>query len=347
MALRRRKPGNGIGAGTIVVVTGASSGIGRATARAFARRGATVVLAARSEEDLRAVVLECQQAGGRALAVPTDLADDAQARALVATTLEYYHRIDVWVGCASVFGYGRFLDVPDEEFRRTLQVNLFAQVESMRMVVPDMLRRGSGTVIFVGSLFSKISLPYLTPYVTGKHALFGFAETLRLELRGTGVDVCSVLPATIDTPIYQHAANRTGRAVKPMPPVVPVHRVAAAIVGLALRPRPVITVGRIQNGAIIARRVAPRLYDAVARTVVDRLALDTRPAPPTAGNLFVAKPGTNRMSGGWRRRITGLARRVPRKPASDAPSAPAPGVGRRLIRTYTHRHTQRPNPAQE
>jgi short-subunit dehydrogenase len=304
---------NSIGPGTIVVVTGASSGIGRATARAFARRGATVVLAARSEDDLRAVVLECRKAGGRALAVPTDLADDAQARALVATTLQYYDRIDVWVGCASVFGYGRFLDVPDEEFRRTLQVNLLAQVESMRMVVPDMLRRGSGTVIFVGSLFSKISLPYLAPYVTSKHALFGFAETLRLELRGTGINVCSVLPATVDTPIYQHAANRTGRVVKPMPPVLPVHRVASAIVGLARRPRPVLTVGRIQNGAILVRRAAPRLYDALARPLVQSLALDTRSAPPTAGNLFIAKPGTNRASGGWRRRVTALARRVPRR----------------------------------
>jgi short-subunit dehydrogenase len=303
---------NRIGPGTIVVVTGASSGIGRATARAFARRGATVVLAARSEDDLRAVVLECRKAGGRALAVPTDLADDAQARALVATTLEYYHRIDVWVGCASVFGYGRVLDVPDEEFRRTLQVNFLAQVECMRMVVPDMLRRGSGTIIFVGSLFSTIALPYLAPYVASKHALLGFAETLRLELRGTGVDVCSVLPATVDTPIYQHAGNRTGRVVKPMPPVLPVQRVAAAIVGLARRPRRVITVGRIQNGAVLLRRAAPRLYDALARPLVERLALDSRPAPPTAGTLFVAKPGTNRASGGWRRRVTGLARRAPR-----------------------------------
>jgi short-subunit dehydrogenase len=304
---------NSVGPGTIVVVTGASSGIGRATAQAFARRGATVVLAARSEDDLRKVVRECRKAGGRALAVPTDLADDAQARALVATTLDYYDRIDVWVGCASVFGYGRFLDVPDEEFRRTVQVNLLAQVESMRMVVPGMLRRGSGTVIFVGSLFSKISLPYLAPYVTSKHALFGFAESLRLELRGTGVNVCSVLPATVDTPIYQHAANRTGRVVKPMPPVLPVHRVAAAIVGLARRPRPVLTVGRIQSGAILVRRAAPRIYDALARPVVHRLALDTRSAPPTAGNLFIAKPGTNRASGGWRRRVTALARRVPRQ----------------------------------
>lgn len=310
---RKSRNSNRIGPGTIVVVTGASSGIGRATARAFAKRGASVVLAARSEEDLRAVVAECQRVGGHALAVPTDLADVAQVRALVVTTLEFYDRIDVWVGAASVFGYGQFLDVPDEEFRRTLQVNLLAQVESMRMVLPDMVRRRAGTVIFVGSLFSKVSLPYLSPYVTSKHALFGFAETLRLELRGTGVDVCSVLAATVDTPIYQHAANRTGRAVKPMPPVLPASRLASAIVGLAARPRPVIAVGRIQNGAVVLRRVAPRLYDALARPVVERLALGRQPAPPTAGNLFVTRPGTNQVSGGWRRRVTALVRKVPRQ----------------------------------
>ena len=316
MTVRKRAARNRVGPGTIVVVTGASSGIGRATAHDFARRGATVVLAARSEEDLRTVVAECQEAGGHALAVPTDLADDAQVRTLVATTLEFYGRIDVWVAAASVFGYGRFLDVPDEEFRRTLQVNLLAQVESMRMVLPDMLRRRSGTVIFVGSLFSKVTLPYLSPYATSKHALFGFAETLRLELRGTGVDVCSVLAATVDTPIYQHAANRTGRAVKPMPPVLPAGRLASAIVGVALRPRPVITVGRIQSGAVLVRRAVPRLYDALARSAVERLALGTRPAPPTAGNLFGPKPGTNRISGGWRRRAsaptTVVSRAAPR-----------------------------------
>jgi short-subunit dehydrogenase len=299
---------NDIGPGTVVVVTGASSGIGRAAAHAFSAVGATVVLAARSEEDLRVVVAECQQAGGRALAVPTDLADDAQVRSLVATTHEYYDHIDVWVGNASVFGYGSFLDVPDEEFRRTLQVNLLAQVESMRRVLPDMLWRRTGTVILIGSLFSKISLPYLAPYVTSKHALFGFAETLRLELRGTGVDVCSVLAATVDTPIYQHAANRTGRTVKPMPPVLPAARVARAIVELARRPRPVVTVGRIQNGAVVARRLAPRLYDAASRMVVVSLAFGRRPAPPTAGTIFVPRPGSNRVSGGWSR-LGGARRR--------------------------------------
>jgi short-subunit dehydrogenase len=298
---------NSIGPGTIVVVTGASSGIGRATAHAFARLGATVVLAARSEADLRVVVQECQKAGGRALAVPTDLADDAQVRSLVATAHEYYGHIDVWVGNASVFGYARFLDVPDEEFRRTLQVNLLAQVESMRRVLPEMLRRGSGTVILIGSLFSKVTLPYLTPYATSKHALFGFAETLRLELRGTGVDVCSLLPATIDTPIYQHAANRTGRMVKPMPPVIPAARVAREIVDLARRPRPVVTVGRIQNGAVLARRLTPRLYDVASRAVVRTLAFGRRGTPPTAGTVFVPRPGSNRVSGGWNR--LGLPRR--------------------------------------
>ena len=317
MARWARKARNDIGPGTIVVVTGASSGIGRATAQAFARRGATVVLAARSEDDLRTVVSECQKAGGHALAVPTDLADDAQARALVVTTLEYYGRIDVWVGAASVFGYGRFLDVPDEEFRRTLQVNLLAHVETMRMVLPDMLRRRSGTVIFVGSLFSKVVLPYLAPYVTSKHALFGFAETLRLELRGSGVDVCSVLAATVDTPIYQHAANRTGRVVKPIPPVLPARRLATAIVGLARRPRPVITVGRVQSAAVIVRRVAPRLYDAMSRKIVKGLALGKQPAPPTAGNLFVPRTAENRISGGWRRMGGGVRRVSQRRDSHD------------------------------
>jgi hypothetical protein len=126
-----------------------------------------------------------------------------------------------------------------------------------------------------------------------------------------------VLPATVDTPIYQHAANRTGRVVRPMPPVLPARRVARSIVGLARRPRAVIGVGRIQSGAILVRQLLPRLYDALSRTVVERLGLGRRSAPPTAGNLFVSRPAENRVSGGWRRRGGGGARRRRPRPVHD------------------------------
>jgi short-subunit dehydrogenase len=284
----------------VVVITGASSGIGRASAIAFARRGARLVLAARSDSSLEDVAAECRACGAEAIVVPTDVADEAQVRTLASEAMAAFGRIDVWVGAASVFAYGTFESTPPEVFRQVVETSLFGQVHGARSVLPRFRAQHGGTLIMIGSIYSKVTSPYVSAYVTAKFALLGFAEVLRQEVRGTGIHVCTVLPATIDTPIYQHAANYTGERVHPLPPITDPRRVARAIVRLARHPKPVTVVGRLQSVLIPLRAAAPRFYDRAIGAAMDALALRGGSVPTTAGNVFESHPESNRVDGGWR-----------------------------------------------
>lgn len=289
------------GTGPVVVITGASSGIGRATAGAFARDGARLVLAARGAEALQEVAAECAEHGAAVLAVATDVGDEIQVEALIRSAHEAFGRIDVCVAAASVYSFGTFEKTPPEVFRRIVETNLFGVVHTARAVLPHFRAQGSGTLIVVGSVYSRITSPYVSPYVTGKWGLLGLTEVLRQELRREkGIHVCTVLPATIDTPIHQHAGNYTGRPVRPLPPVVSPHRVARAILRTAHRPRPVTVVGRIQRTFIPVHDLAPRLYDRCINPVMDLLALRGGTVPASAGTVFVPDPADHRITGGWR-----------------------------------------------
>lgn len=284
-----------------MVITGASSGIGRATAQAFARRGARLVLAARSRPGLEEVAAECVEHGVEALVMPTDVADEQQVQKLVQEAVEVFGRIDVWVGAASVYSYGTVEQTPTEVFRKILETNLLGQVYTARALLPQFRAQGSGTLIVLGSIYSKITSPYVSPYVASKFGVMGFTEVLRQELRGVnGVKVCTVLPATIDTPIYQHAGNYTGHRVHPLPPVVSPHRVARAIVGLADRPRPTVVVGQLQRISIPVHALLPRIYDWCINPVMDLLALRGGTVPATDGTVFAPAPATDRITGNWR-----------------------------------------------
>lgn len=259
------------------------------------------MLAARSGTSLDAVVQECIAAGGEALAVPTDMSRTEQVEALVVEALRRFRRIDVWVGAASVYGFGGVLDMPEDDFARILDVNVMGQVRGVRAVLPHLLARRAGTIVLVGSVFAKLSAPYVSAYVSSKHALSGFTDSLRQELRGSGVRVAFVMPTTIDTPIHQHAANYTGRRVRPLFPVVSAQRVARTIVARALRPRRSSTVGVVQSSMIPVRALAHGLYDAIITTLVQRVGLRDEPQSPHPGTLYEPDPASNAVSGGWSR----------------------------------------------
>ena len=290
--------------GAVVVVTGASSGIGRATGLAFAERGARVVVAARRADALEDLARHCQAAGGQALAVPTDMTDEEAVAELARRALERFGRIDIWVNNAGVYLLGPLEATPPEAFRQVLETNFFGYVHGARAVLPHFRAQGRGVLINNASVYAHLGAPWLTAYVSSKFAVRGFSEALRQELGDLpDIHVCTVSPSPIDTPIFASAANYRGRVVKAPPPTYPPEQVASAILASALHPRRERIVGGAGRLATVAEMVAPHRFERVNRRYVNRLQFAAEPAPATDGNLYApSSDGRAAARGGWRRR---------------------------------------------
>lgn len=301
--------------GSVVVVTGASSGVGRAVAEAFARKGCSVVLAARREEALERVAERCERhRGARALVVPTDVTDPEAVRNLARRAVERFGRLDVWVNNAAVTVFAPFREVPLEEFRRVLDVNVMGYVHGARAALEVMAEQGRGTLVDVSSVVAALPQPYTHVYGMSKAAVRALGTSLRQELRLAGerrVKVCTVLPATIDTPLFDHAANHTGRRPVAMPPVYTPERVARAVVGLVRSPRREVVVGPAGRQMLVEARRMPGLAERMMARQVDRTHLSRRePGPDTPGNLFEPLPGEGATHGGWHGRRRTAVRRL-------------------------------------
>ena len=236
----------------VVLVTGASSGIGRATAVQLARPGARLVLASRSAPALAAGRARLRPAGAPRCwwcrpTWPTPAAVDA----LFATAVERFGRVDAVVHSAAVVAYGRFEDVPAEVFDRALDVNLLGTANVARTALRLFRDQGGGRLVLVGSLLGKIATPYMSSYVAGKWGVHGLVRTLQIEARQTpGVDISLVSPGSVDTPVYAQAGSYTGRVGRPPPPVDPPEKVARAVVRAIERPRREVSVG-LANGLTV------------------------------------------------------------------------------------------------
>ncbi|MEX0979667.1 MAG: SDR family oxidoreductase [Gemmatimonadota bacterium] len=286
---------------SVVVITGASSGIGRATARAFAEKGAMLVLAARRETALQEVASECEVRGARTLVVPTDMADEAAVQTLARAAADTFGRIDTWVNNAAVSLFARFEEAPPEVYRKVFDTNFFGYVHGARAVLPIFREQGAGVLVNVSSVVATAPQPYTSAYVASKAAIEGFSECLRMELRldDSDIRVCDVMPASIDTPIFQQSANYTGRAIKALDPAYPPEDVAEAIVKLAHRPRAETMVGNAGRMMAAEHSVAPRFYERMGARRVERNHFQDRSAEPTEGNLFVPMPEFATVRGGW------------------------------------------------
>ncbi len=282
------------------MLTGASSGIGRAAALAFAARGDRLVLAARGRRDLQAVADLCGDVD--VLVVPTDVASGDEVTELAEAAVDRFGRIDVWVDTAAVMAYGRFEDIPAEVFDRTVGTDLLGTANVARAALREFRRRGAGTLILVGSLLGGITAPYLSAYVTAKWGHRGLARVLQHETRDApDIHVCLLSPGSVDTPIYSSAANYAGFVGRPPPPVDPPERLAAAVLRLADRPRAKMSVGLTNNVIRFGYAAMPPVYDLLIGPMMRRLALSRRPVAPGPGNVFASAPRVAGGPGRWGR----------------------------------------------
>jgi len=292
--------GGGSAAPRVVVVTGASSGIGLASALGAAGQGDHVVLLARGAERLAEAAAQCRAAGAAsALDLPTDVADDAAVQAAFAQVLGTHGHVDAVVHSAGLVAYGRFEEVPAETFDRVVHTNLLGTANVARAVLPTMRERDAGTLVLIGSLIGAIAPPYMSSYAVGKWGVRGLARLLQVENGDRkGVHVCHVSPGGVDTPIYVQAGSRLGVVGRPPPPVVSPERVARAALRLLDRPRPRTEVGPANRIIIWGFNLFPGVFDRIVTPMFEVAALDVRQRPGSVdGNVFAPVPEGNRLHG--------------------------------------------------
>jgi NAD(P)-dependent dehydrogenase (short-subunit alcohol dehydrogenase family) len=286
----------------VVALMGASSGIGRETALRFAERGAKVVVSARNEEGLNSLVEEIQGKGGQATAIPADVAEFEQVKAVADRTVEEYGRLNTWVHLAAVLLVAPFEETAPEEFARVIDVNLMGQVYGAMAALPHIKREGGGALIHVSSMGAKRSIPLQSAYCASKHGIDGFLESLRVELQHEKlpISVTQVMPATINTPLFDKARTKLG--VKPVapPPVYQPGIVSEAILHAAENPARDLVVGGAAKAVILSQTVSPRLLDILLKLRGFEVHYTSEPKPEDApDNLFEPIEGHNGVEGSF------------------------------------------------
>src|SRR5688500_3154425 len=247
----------------VVVITGASQGIGRETALQMAVRGASVVVAARNEVALTEVAAQVDRLGGKAEPVVTDVAEPDQVERLAERAMERFGRIDTWVNNAAVSIYGTVEQLEPDEMERLVRVNLLGQMYGSKAAIARMKPRGTGSIINVGSALSGRAIPLQSAYVASKHGVQGFTEALRLELlhEDAGIDVVLILPSSMNTPLFNFARSKLGVQPMPVPPVYEPRVVAEAICHAAEHGGREIVVGGWGKLLIAGQWLSPSLLD--------------------------------------------------------------------------------------
>ncbi|GAA1932380.1 SDR family NAD(P)-dependent oxidoreductase [Nocardioides hwasunensis] len=297
----------------VVLVTGASSGIGEATARAAASRGDHVVLLARGEPSLERVAEDCRQRGAAStLVLPTDVADDDGVRAAVTAAVARHGRLDIVVGCAGVVAYGRIQDVPVEVFDRVLDTNLHGSANLARHVVPVMRDQGTGSLVLVGSLIGHLAVPDMSAYVLSKWGVRVLVRQLRVDNRDRpGLTFGYVAPGGVDTPIYRQAATYGDSVGRPPFPVVTPERVAARALAVADRPWLPSQVGAANEIIKLGYTALPWAYDRLVGPLFRVIAQDlVAPVTHGPGNVLEPDQRLNALRGDQGNALVAVARNV-------------------------------------
>jgi NAD(P)-dependent dehydrogenase (short-subunit alcohol dehydrogenase family) len=280
--------------GRVVVVTGASAGVGRAAARKFAERGASIGLLARGADGLEGACREVEAAGGRALAVATDVADAGQVEAAAERIERELGPIDVWVNDAMVSVFAPLTEIEPEEYRRTTDVTYHGVVWGTMAALRRMLPRDRGVIVQVGSALAYRGIPLQSAYCGAKHAIQGFTESLRCELLhdGSKVRVSMVQLPALNTPQFEVVRTRLPRHPQPVPPIYEPEVAADAIAFAADSDRREVWVGGSTVMTVLGNEIAPGLADRyLARNGYDAQQTEEPIDSNRPDNLFDPLPG--------------------------------------------------------
>ncbi|MHA3774104.1 SDR family oxidoreductase [Verrucomicrobiota bacterium sgz303538] len=289
----------------VIVITGASAGVGRATAQAFAREGARIGLVARGRDGLEAARREVEELGGEALVLPGDVADPATHENAARAVEERFGPIDVWVNNAMASVFSPVKEMRPEEYRRVTEVTYLGYVYGTLAALERMLPRDHGVIIQVGSALAYRGIPLQSAYCAAKHAIQGFCDSLRCELLhdGSNVQLTMIQMPALNTPQFGWVKSRLPHKAQPVPPIFQPEVAADAIVWASHHPRREFLVGWPSFKAVVGNKIAPSFADHVlARTGYTSQQLDAPEDPNRPDNLWEPVPGDHGAHGNFDRR---------------------------------------------
>lgn len=283
----------------VVVILGANSGIGRATAERFAKQGAKVVVSGRAEDALEALAQEIRSKGGEATAIPANVNDYSQVKNLADQTVEKYGRIDTWIQAAAVTVYARFEDTQPEEFKQVIDTNLIGQAYGAMAALPYLKKQRSGSLILISSVEGRKALPYHGAYAASKHGINAFVDALRMEMEQEKIpiNITTVMPSSFNTPFFEKSKTKLGVQPAPVPPVYEPELAAEAIQYAAENPVREMFVGGSGKSLGLLQRLSPRLADKTIMKVGQLQRTDKPKSENAPSNLYEHLDGYDRVHG--------------------------------------------------
>lgn len=286
--------------GQTIVITGASSGIGKATALMFAKEGANLVLASRSDQILSELCIECESLGAEAYAIPTDVSNRGSVEDLFKNALEHFGDISIWINNAGVGAIGEFTEVPLEAHEQVIRTNLLGPMYGSHVALTYFKKKGRGTIINTNSTGAFVGNPFTVSYSASKFGLRGLCEALRFELKPfPKIKVCELYAGFVDSPAHSHAANYVGKEIKPAKPLVQPEEMAKAILSLAKNPKPSIHLGVQDRLGRFGHMISTELTGAIMDFVMRSYFKKARKVDKSDGNLFAPDYDRTFIHGGF------------------------------------------------